>query len=71
MFHTTFNVLNGLLMGLFIEGLVKMSKKLVWSEDVESESGLVCTAIPGRIVDARLSLEEVQNDSPQCLVSAA
>ena len=61
MFHTTFNVLNGLLMGLFIESLVKMSKKLVWSEDVESESGLV-SAIPGRIVDARLSLEEVQND---------
>ena len=51
MFHTTFNVLNGLLMGLFIESLVKMSKKLVWSEDVESESGLV-SAIPGRIVDA-------------------
>ena len=61
MFHTTFNVLNGLLMGLFIEPLVKLSKKLVWSEDLEGEADLA-TAIPGRIVDPRLSLEEVQND---------
>ena len=61
MFHTTFNVLNGLVMGLFIESLVKLSKKLVWSEDVEGESTFAAS-IPGRIVDARLSLEEVQND---------
>lgn len=61
MFHTTFNVLNGLLMGLFIEPLVKLSKKLVWSEDLEGEADLA-TAIPGRIEDPRLSLEEVQND---------
>ena len=61
MFHTTFNVLNGLVMGLFIEALVKLSKKLVWSEDVEGESTFAAS-IPGRIVDARLSLEEVQND---------
>ena len=61
MFHTTFNVLNGLVMGLFIESLVKFSKKLVWSEDVEGESTFAAS-IPGRIVDARLSLEEVQND---------
>ncbi len=61
MFHTTFNVLNGLLMGLFTETLVKLSKTLVWSEDLESEATLT-TAIPGQIVDARLSLEEVLND---------
>ena len=61
MFHTTFNIVNGLLMGLFIDGLVKVSKKLVWSEDAEPDSGLVAS-IPGRIVDARLSLEEVQSD---------
>ena len=61
MFHTTFNVLNGLLMGLFIEPLVKLSKKLVWSEDLEGEADLA-TAIPGRIEDPRLNLEEVQND---------
>ena len=61
MFHTTFNVLNGLLMGLFIEPLVKLSKKLVWSEDLEGEADLAA-AIPGRIEDPRLSLEEVQND---------
>ena len=61
MFHTTFNVLNGLLMGLFIEPLVKLSKKLVWSEDLEGEADLA-TVIPGRIEDPRLSLEEVQND---------
>ena len=61
MFHTTFNIVNGLLMGLFIDGLVKMSKKLVWSEDAEPDSGLAAS-IPGRIVDARLSLEEVQSD---------
>jgi len=61
MFHTTFNVLNGLLMGLFIEPMVKLSKKLVWSEDLEGEADLA-TAIPGRIEDPRLNLEEVQND---------
>jgi len=60
MFHTTFNVLNALLMGLFVESLVKLSKKLVWAEDLEGEA--VMSAIPGRIVDARLSLEEVLND---------
>jgi len=62
MFHTAFNVLNGLVMGLFIESLVKLSKKLVWVEDPEGESSFSSVAIPGRIVDARLSLEEVQND---------
>ena len=60
MFHTTFNVLNALLMGLFVESLVKLSKKLVWTEDLEGETAMA--AIPGRIVDARLSLEEVLND---------
>ena len=60
MFHTTFNVLNALLMGLFVESLVKLSKKLVWTEDLEGETAVA--AIPGRIVDARLSLEEVLND---------
>ena len=60
MFHTTFNVLNALLMGLFVESLVKLSKKLVWAEDLEGEAAM--SAIPGRIVDARLSLEEVLND---------
>lgn len=59
MFHTAFNVLNGLVMGLFIDPLVKLSKKLVWVEDMEGDT---TTPIPGRIVDARLSLEEVQND---------
>lgn len=59
MFHTAFNVLNGLVMGLFIDLLVKLSKKLVWVEDMEGDT---TTPIPGRIVDARLSLEEVQND---------
>jgi len=60
MFHTTFNVLNALLMGLFVESLVKLSKKLVWTEDLEGEAAMA--TIPGRIVDARLSLEEVLND---------
>ena len=60
MFHTTFNVLNALLMGLFVESLVKLSKKLVWAEDLEGKAAM--SAIPGRIVDARLSLEEVLND---------
>ena len=60
LFHTTFNVLNALLMGLFVESLVKLSKKLVWAEDLEGEAAM--SAIPGRIVDARLSLEEVLND---------
>ncbi len=59
MFHTAFNVLNGLVMGLFIDPLVKLSKKLVWVEDMEGDT---TTPIPGRIVDARLSLEEIQND---------
>ena len=60
LFHTTFNVLNALLMGLFVESLVKLSKKLVWAEDLEGAAAM--SAIPGRIVDARLSLEEVLND---------
>ena len=60
LFHTTFNVLNALLMGLFVESLVKLSKKLVWAEDLEGAAAV--SAIPGRIVDARLSLEEVLND---------
>ena len=60
LFHTTFNVLNAMLMGLFVESLVKLSKNLVWAEDLEG--GAAMSAIPGRIVDARLSLEEVLND---------
>ncbi|HBS20033.1 MAG TPA: hypothetical protein DEA66_04240 [Flavobacteriales bacterium] len=60
LFHTTFNVLNAMLMGLFVESLVKLSKNLVWAEDLEGEAAM--SAIPGRIVDARLSLEEVLND---------
>lgn len=62
MFHTVFNVVNALIMGLFIDSLVKLSKKLVWVEDPEGESSFSTVAIPGRIVDARLSLEEIQND---------
>ena len=61
MFHTTFNVLNALLMGLFVETLVKFSKKLVWTEDLEGDAALT-QAFPGQIVDARLGLEEVLND---------
>ena len=61
MFHTTFNVLNALLMGLFVETLVKLSKRLVWTEDLEGEAALT-QAFPGQIVDARLGLEEVLND---------
>lgn len=61
MFHTTFNVLNALLMGLFVETLVKFSKKLVWTEDLEGDAALI-QAFPGQIVDARLGLEEVLND---------
>ena len=41
--------------------MVKLSKKLVWSEDLEGEADLA-TVIPGRIEDPRLNLEEVQND---------
>jgi len=61
MFHTTFNVLNALLMGLFVETLVKLSTRLVWTEDLEGEAALT-QAFPGQIVDARLGLEEVLND---------
>lgn len=62
MFHTAFNVLNGLVMGLFIDALVRLSKNMVWLEDMEVDVGLGVAAIPGRIVDARLSMEEIQGD---------
>ena len=62
MFHTLFNVINALIMSLFLETLVRWSKKLVWVEDAESDLPFSTVSIPGRIVDARLSLEEIQND---------
>ena len=62
MFHTIFNVLNALVMGLFIDSLVRLSKKLVWSEDAEGEAMFSSGGIPGRMVDAQLSLDEIQND---------
>ena len=62
MFHTLFNVINALIMSLFLETLVLWSKKLVWVEDAESDLPFSTVSIPGRIVDARLSLEEIQND---------
>jgi phosphate:Na+ symporter len=46
---------------LFVETLVKFSKKLVWTEDLEGDAALT-QAFPGQIVDARLGLEEVLND---------
>ena len=61
-FHTTFNVLNGLLMSLLSENLVSLSKKLVWSNTSQEEVALAEGTFTGRIVDARLTLEEVLGD---------
>ena len=62
MFHTLFNVVNALLMGLLIDTLIRLSKKLVWVEDAELDENALPKAIPGRIVDAEFSLEDIQND---------
>jgi phosphate:Na+ symporter len=62
MFHTTFNVLNALMLGLGIDTLIKLSKKLVWVEDNDTELDSSPSAIPGRIVDAEFSLEEIRSD---------
>ena len=62
MFHTLFNVFNALIMGLFMETLVRWSKRLVWVEDADSELPFSTVSIPGRIVDARLNLDEIQSD---------
>lgn len=62
MFHTLFNVVNALLMGLLIDTLIRLSKKLVWVEDAELDEHALPKAIPGRIVDAEFSLEDIQND---------
>ena len=61
-FHTTFNVFNGLLMSLLSENLVSLSKKLVWSTASQDEVALAEGTFTGRIVDARLTLEEVLGD---------
>ena len=61
-FHTTFNVFNGLLMSLLSENLVSLSKKLVWSNASQEEVALAEGTFTGRIVDARLTLEEVLGD---------
>ncbi len=61
-FHTTFNVFNGLLMSLLSENLVSLSKKLVWSTTSQEEVALAEGTFTGRIVDARLTLEEVLGD---------
>lgn len=61
-FHTTFNVFNGLLMSLLRENLVSLSKKLVWSSTSQEELALSEGTFTGRIVDARLTLEEVLGD---------
>ena len=61
-FHTTFNVFNGLLMSLLSENLVSLSKKLVWSTTSQEEVTLAEGTFTGRIVDARLTLEEVLGD---------
>ena len=61
-FHTTFNVFNGLLMSLLSENLVSLSKKLVWSTASQEEVALAEGTFTGRIVDARLTLEEVLGD---------
>lgn len=61
-FHTTFNVFNGLLMSLLSENLVSLSKKLVWSSTSQEEVALSEGTFTGRIVDARLTLEEVLGD---------
>ena len=62
MFHTLFNVFNALIMGLFMETLVRWSKRLIWVEDADSELPFSTVSIPGRIVDARLNLDEIQSD---------
>lgn len=61
-FHTTFNVFNGLLMSLLSENLVSLSKKLVWSTTSQEEVAMAEGTFTGRIVDARLTLEEVLGD---------
>ena len=61
-FHTTFNVFNGLLMSLLSENLVSLSKKLVWSTSSQEEGALSEGTFTGRIVDARLTMEEVLGD---------
>jgi phosphate:Na+ symporter len=61
-FHTTFNVFNGLLMSLLSENLVSLSKKLVWSASSQEEVTLSEGSFTGRIVDARLTMEEVLGD---------
>ena len=61
-FHTTFNVFNGLLMSLLSENLVSLSKKLVWSVSSQEEVTLSEGSFTGRIVDARLTMEEVLGD---------
>jgi len=61
-FHTTFNVFNGLLMSLLSENLVSLSKKLVWSNTSQEEVALAEGTFTGRIVDARLTMEEVLGD---------
>ena len=61
-FHTTFNVFNGLLMSLLSENLVSLSKKLVWSNTSQEEVALAEGTFSGRIVDARLTMEEVLGD---------
>ncbi|MDA0728218.1 MAG: Na/Pi symporter [Bacteroidetes bacterium] len=62
MFHTTFNVINALMLGLGIDTLINFSKKLVWVEDNDMEQDTGPSAIPGRIVDAEFSLEEIRSD---------
>ena len=61
-FHTTFNVFNGLLMSLLSENLVSLSKKLVWSNTSQEKVALSEGTFTGRIVDARLTMEEVLGD---------
>ena len=61
-FHTTFNLFNGLLMSLFSENLVSLSRKLVWSSTSQDEVALTEGTFTGRIVDVRLTLEEVLGD---------
>ena len=61
-FHTTFNVFNGLLMSLLSENLVSLSKKLVWSTTSQEEVAMAEGTFTGRIVDARLTLEQVLGD---------
>ena len=61
-FHTTFNLFNGLLMSLFSENLVSLSRKLVWSSTSQEDVTLTEGTFTGRIVDVRLTLEEVLGD---------